>query len=136
MTEISVSSSSKALLLQCMQPDDEPTATELARRKANTPKTSRFPFLSRPRKQSAKKYKRGSATEDASSIVSNSTSSLSPTTNPPAGDEWPLMTSVESDTPNALQLNTQIELECLSAPLEDDSRDVYRWAVVYENQRG
>lgn len=46
------------------------------------------------------------------------------------------MANVESDTPVEREPNTQIELEGLSAPLEDDSKDVYRWAVVYENQRG
>ncbi|KAF9652017.1 hypothetical protein BDM02DRAFT_3089902 [Thelephora ganbajun] len=45
------------------------------------------------------------------------------------------MASVGSDAP-VLEPNTQIELEGLSVPLEGDSRDVYRWAVVYENQRG
>lgn len=43
------------------------------------------------------------------------------------------MATVEPDVPEP---NTQIELEGLSAPLEGDSKDVYRWAVVYENQRG
>ena len=140
MAETSVSSSSKALLPQFMQPDDEPTATEPARRKANTPKKSLIPFLSRARKQSAKKLRRDSSTEDAPSVASTLNSSSSPSkkapTNPAAADEWPLIASAGSDVPIVPGPNTQIELEGLSAPLEGDSKDVYRWAVVYENQRG
>lgn len=46
------------------------------------------------------------------------------------------MATVESDGPVVPGPDTLIGLEDLSAPLEDDSKDVYRWAVVYENQRG
>ena len=139
MAETSASSSSKALLPQLMQPDDEPTASEPARRKANTPKTYLLPFLSRTRKQSAKKLRRDSSIEDASSVASTlspSPSTKAPPTNLPAADELPLMSSVEPDISIVPEPNTQIELEGLSAPLEDDLKDDYRWAVVYENQRG
>ena len=142
MADISASSSSKALLPQFMQPDDEPTAVEPARRKANTKKTSLFPFLSRARKQSAKTFRRDSTTESASGIASTSASTSSPTSStkapptPPAASEPPLVAGVGSDDPIVPEPNTLIELEGLSTPLEDDSKDVYRWAVVYENQRG
>jgi hypothetical protein len=125
-----------------MQPDDEPTAVEPARRKANTKKTSLFPFLSRARKQSAKNLRRDSATESASGVASTSASTSSPTSStkapptPPAAGEPPLVAGVESEDPTVPEPNTLIELEGLSTPLEDDSKDVYRWAVVYENQRG
>jgi hypothetical protein len=122
-----------------MQPDDEPTAVESARRKANTQKTTLIPFLSRTRKRSAKKLKRTSGAGDTASVISSSSSSSTPSTkapptNPPAVDEWPLIASAEADV--VPEPNTQIELEGLSTPLESDSKDVYRWAVVYENQRG
>jgi hypothetical protein len=138
MANISGSSSSKALLPQLMQVDDEPTAVEPARRKANTSKTSLFPFLPRTRKQLAKKPKRATNNDDASGVVSSSSSSLAPSTkapptNSPAADEWPLIASAGADIPEP---NTQIGLEALSVPVEDDCKDVYRWAVVYENQRG
>jgi hypothetical protein len=124
-----------------MQVDDEPTAVEPARRKANAQKASFFNFLPRTRKQSAKKPKRVSSNEDVSSVISPSSSSpasstKAPPTNPPVADEWPLIANVEADIPAAPEPNTQIELEGLSVPLEDDAKDVYRWAVVYENQRG
>ena len=140
MADISASSSSKALLPQFMQPDDEPTAAEPARRKANAQKTSIFPLLSRARKQSAKKLKQDPSIEDTSSVASTSTS-LPPTsteippTNPAVADERLSVASLPDD-PTVPEPNTLIELEGLSAPLEDDSKDVYRWAVVYENQRG
>ena len=118
-----------------MQPDDEPTAAEPARRKANAQKTSIFPFLSRARKQSAKKLKQDPSAEDTSSVASTSSTEALPTHTPTA-EERPLMASVEPDGPVVPEPNTLIELEGLSAPLEDDSKDVYRWAVVYENQRG
>ena len=135
MTDISASSSSKPLLPQFMQPDDEPTAAEPARRKANAQKSSIFPFFSRARKQSTKNLKQDPSTDDASSVASTS-STEAPPTHPPVADERPLMASVVSDDPLVPEPNTLIELEGLSAPLEDDSKDVYRWAVVYENQRG
>lgn len=139
MANVSASSSSKALLPQLMQVDNEPTAVEPARRKANTRKTSLFPFLPRTRKQSAKKLKRVSSNEDGSSIISSSSptpSTKAAPTNPPAADEWPLIASVEADIPAIPEPNIQIDLEGLSVPPESDSKDVYRWAVVYENQRG
>lgn len=122
-----------------MQPDDEPTAA--ARRKANIQKTSLFPFLSHARKRSTKKHRKDSGTEDVSSLVSTSTLSLplstkAPPTNPPVADEWPLMASGGSNDPVAAEPNMPIELGGLSTLPEDDSKDVYRWAVVYENQRG
>ena len=46
------------------------------------------------------------------------------------------MASGGSNDPVAAEPNMPIELGGLSTPLEDDSKDVYRWAVVYENQRG
>ena len=46
------------------------------------------------------------------------------------------MAGIEPDVPVVPVPNAQIELEGLPACLEDDSKDVYRWAVVYENQRG
>ena len=122
-----------------MQVDDEPTAVEPARRKANPSKSSLFPFLPRARKRSAKKLKRIASNDDASSLVSSSSlapSTKAPPTNPPAADEWPLIASAEADIPAVPEPNTQIGLEGLSVPVEDDCRDVYRWAVVYENQRG
>lgn len=141
MANISASSSSKVLLPQLMQVDDEPTAVEPARRKANTQKTSHFAFLPRTRKQSTKKLKRVSSDEGVSSIISTSFSSSAPAAkapppNPPAADEWPLIASVEADIPAGPEPSTQIQLEGLSASFGDDSQDVYRWAVVYENQRG
>jgi len=141
MGDISASSSSKPLLPLFMQPDDEPTAAEPARRKANAQKTSVFPFLSRARKQSAKKLKQDPSTEDTSSVASTSTSpppssTETPPTDPAVADERPSVTRVGADDPTVPEPTTLIELEGLSAPVEDDSRDVYRWAVVYENQRG
>lgn len=136
MANISASSSSKPLLPQLIQADDEPTAIEPARRKANTKKTSLFPFLPRTAKQSARKLKRVSVTEDASNLVSFSPQASPaepPPAHPPAADEWPLMTTAEAAVPEP---NAQIELDGSLAPLEDDTKDVYRWAVVYENQRG
>jgi len=123
-----------------MQPDDAPTAAEPARRKANAQKTPIFPFLSRARKQSAKKLKQDPNTDYTCSVASTSTSSLpsstkTPPTNPPVA-ECPTVASVEPDDPAVPEPNTLIELEGLPAPLEGDSKDVYRWAVVYENQRG
>lgn len=135
MTDISASSSSKPLLPQFMQPDDEPTAAEPARRKANTQKTSIFPFFSRARKQSAKKLKQDPSADDMSSVASTS-STEAPPIHPPVAEERPPMASVEADGPVVPEPNALIELEGLSIPLEDDSKDVYRWAVVYENQRG
>lgn len=122
-----------------MQVDDEPSAVEPARRRANTRKTSLFPFLPHARKQSAKKLKRTPTNEDASSVISSS--SLAPSTkasptNPPAANEWPLIATVEADVPTVPEQDTQIELQGFSVHLEDDAKDVYRWAVVYENQRG
>jgi hypothetical protein len=126
-----------------MQTDDEPAAAEPARRKANTKKTSLLPFLSRTGKRSVKKLKRASTTEDVSNDIPSSSSSLTrsydaPPTNPPGTDvdEWPLVASADTDVPAVPEPNTQIELDGLSAPREDDFKDVYRWAVVYENQRG
>lgn len=134
MAESSASSSSNALLPRFMEHDDEPTASEPARRKANTPKTSFLPFLSRKRKQSAKKLRRDSSAEDAPSVASTPTKA--PPTNLPAADELLLVSNAEPDIPIVPEPNTQIVLEGLSTPLEDDSKDDYRWAVVYENQRG
>ena len=141
MADISASSSSKPLLPEFMQPDDEPTAAEPARRKANVQKTSLLPFLSRTRKRTTKKHRQDISTENVSSVASTSASSLPPSTeapptNPSVVDEWPSTASGGSDNPVATEPNTPIELEGLSTPLEDDSKDVYRWAVVYENQRG
>jgi hypothetical protein len=143
MADISASSSSKDILPQLMQTDDEPAAAEPARRKANTKKPSLFPFLSRTGKRSVKNLKRASTTEDASNDIPSSSSSLTrsydaPPTNPLVTDvdEWPLVASADTDVPAVPEPNTQIELDCSSAPREDDFKDVYRWAVVYENQRG
>lgn len=141
MASTPASSSSKALLPQLMQADDEPTAVEPARRKANTQKTSLFPLLSRPRKRSSKKLKRVSSTEDGSRTSSSSSlfpvsSTGPPPANPLTVDEWPLTASMQVDVLAIPEPNTQIELQGFSNPLEDDSKDVYRWAVVYENQRG
>jgi len=47
-----------------------------------------------------------------------------------------LMASMQVDVLAIPEPNAQIELQGFSTPLEDDSKDVYRWAVVYENQRG
>jgi len=135
MADISASSSSNPLLPQFMEPDDEPTAAEPARRKANAQKTSIFPFFSRARKQSSKNLKQDPSADGTSSVASTS-STEAPPTPPPVADERPLMASVEADVPVVPEPNTLIELEGLSVPLEDDSKDVYRWAVVYENQRG
>lgn len=141
MADVSASSSSKALLPPLMQVDDEPTAVEPARRKANSQKTPIFPFLPHRGKQSAKKLKRVSSDVDISSVISPSSSSPTPSTKapptkPPPADGWPLIANVEADIPAVPEPNKQIELESLSAPLNGDSTDVYRWAVVYENQRG
>lgn len=139
MANVSASSSSKPLLPQLMQVDDEPTAVEPARRKANTQKTSLLPFLFRTTKQSRKKHKPASVTEDASNLVSfppPASPTEPPPAHPPAADEWPSMTTAEADVRAVPEPNAQIELDGSSAPLEDDTKDVYRWAVVYENQRG
>ncbi|KAF9785853.1 hypothetical protein BJ322DRAFT_1020043 [Thelephora terrestris] len=134
MASISASSSSKPLLPQLLQADDEPAAVEPARRKANTQKASIFPFLSRSRTKSSKKLKRVPSTEDAPRAISTSSTSPASSTKPPPAD--PLMAGVQVDVPAIPEPDTQIELQGFSTPLEDDSKDVYRWAVVYENQRG
>ena len=141
MANIPVSSSSRALLPQLIQTDDEPDSVEPARRKANSKKASLFPLLSRVKKRSTKKLKQVSTTEGvlndvSSSSLSHISSSESSPENPPAADEWPPTASAEADVPAIPETDTQIELDGFSAPLEGDSKDVYRWAVVYENQRG
>lgn len=100
---------------QWMQTDDDPEAVDLARRRL----TTRRSFLSLFKRKSA-----SSLPADAQE-QNNAPPSRTPT------DDWPLMASLAVP-----QSNDFINLDGLDIMPDDNTRDVYRWAIIFENQRG
>lgn len=98
-----------------MQTDDDPEAADLARRRL----TTRRSFLSLFKRKSA-----SSLPADAQE-QNNAPPSRTPT------DDWPLMASLAVP-----QSNDFIDLDGSDIMPDDNTRDVYRWAIIFENQRG